>query len=61
MVWSLRVLSSPLSDSTSVVIDITDTIEVVKPICDKEYRQQQRQTNYYLEQILKAFGIPDTL
>lgn len=57
MVWSLRVLSSPLSDSTLVVIDTTYVIEIVEPICDWEYRQQQREMEFFLQEIMKAFDI----
>ena len=47
--------------SDSTIVDTTDTIIVITPICDQKYHNQQQEINFYLEQILKAFGIKDTL
>ena len=58
MVLSLRALSLPLSSDT------TDTIiPIIEPICDDQYIQQQKELEYFLDEIMKAFDIqvPDSL
>ncbi len=60
MVFSLRVLSSPLSSDS----DTTDTIApIIKPICDKQYHEQQKELDFFLDEIMRALDIeiPDSL
>ena len=50
---SLRALSSPLnSDTTDTTI-----IPIIEPICDQKYHDQQKEMEFFLEEIIKAFDI----
>lgn len=57
-VFSLRVLFLPLNSDTT-----DTTIVIIDPICDEQYHSQQKEMNYFLNEILKAFEIeiPDSL
>jgi len=58
MVFSLKGSSNHLNSDT------TDTITpIIEPICDEEYIRQQKQTEFFWEEIMKAFNIesPDSL